>query len=74
MWASVCRDPPLTHRGYFSSHPACCFQGLLGEESAGAVDGYFASPATNPRRPCWTEAFLCIPGKPAPGDSGPESL
>lgn len=67
-------DPPLAHRGPFSSDLVCCYQSLLEQVSTGAQDGCFDSPGHKPCRPGRPEACLCISGKQAPGDSRPERL
>lgn len=40
----LCTDPPLAHRGPFSSDPVCCFQSFREEVPTRAEDGGFDSP------------------------------
>lgn len=71
VWASVCTDPPLAHRGPFLLRPGVP---LLPAPSRGSVyrsQGlYFNSLVTNPCRPDWPEACLCIPASRPLGTRG----
>ena len=54
--------------------PSVLFPGPSGGRVRGSCGRLLCFPGHKPPQALLTEAFLCIPGKPAPGDSGPESL